>query len=367
MGSNEDTKGKDFFIFAVKRVVIGLVVVVAILWGISLLMGLFGNQEHNVAIHHTPEKTETHDDKHAVGTKTTHDTTHKPATGHTPGHGEPHETDKTSTTKGHGAAKSASGHAAPASSSKVKGVMFVEALIRPLNHELEERFWGWRVNDIVQFTDNVNNIQKGVLEVTRRTCVILAERVSRTGSTDAFEPELERAMNWFMIKADQLWLPLPETAYSDALDELREYVKKLKGRQAYFYNRADNLVPLLASWEDLLGSCDENLLRHVDEGGDHVGWSKADDYLYYAKGVATALLPLLEAVHVDFHDTLEAVQGNDILHHAIESCRHASEIDPWVVLESDLDSLFANHRSNMAGPISHARFYMGLLIKALTT
>ena len=30
-------------------------------------------------------------------------------------------------------------------------------------------------------------------------------------------------------------------------------------------------------------------------------------------------------------------------------------------------SIFANHRANMAAPISHARFYLGLLIKALST
>jgi len=55
------------------------------------------------------------------------------------------------------------------------------------------------------------------------------------------------------------------------------------------------------------------------------------------------------------------------LHHAIESCHHAMAIDPWIILNSDLSSVFANHRLNMAGAISHARFYLGVLIKALST
>nr|MBL0731683.1 hypothetical protein [Desulfobacterales bacterium] len=72
------------------------------------------------------------------------------------------------------------------SSPQVKGVAFVSAAIKPLAYELDERFWGWRPNDIINVTDNVNNFQLGVLEITRRTVVILAERISRTGSSAAF-------------------------------------------------------------------------------------------------------------------------------------------------------------------------------------
>ena len=42
-------------------------------------------------------------------------------------------------------------------------------------------------------------------------------------------------------------------------------------------------------------------------------------------------------------------------------------LDPWIVLNRNLSSIFANHRANMAAPISHARFYIGQLIKTLST
>jgi hypothetical protein len=38
-------------------------------------------------------------------------------------------------------------NAVPAPSPQVKGVAFVTAVIKPLNHELNERFYGWRPND----------------------------------------------------------------------------------------------------------------------------------------------------------------------------------------------------------------------------
>ncbi|MFH1991455.1 MAG: DUF2333 family protein [Pseudomonadota bacterium] len=247
------------------------------------------------------------------------------------------------------------------------GVAFIEALIQPLTYELHERFWGWRPNDILNFTDNVNNFQQGVLEVTRRTAVILAERISRTGSTASFDPNLERAMNWFMIKSDRYWFPSPESKYSDGIKELKIYKEKLEKGAAKFYTRTDNLIPLLAAYEDLLGSCDENLIKDKENDGTPLSFFKADDYFFYAKGVASAMHTILGAILEDFHTTIDSRRGLELLHHAIESCHHAVAIDPLIVTNSNLSGVLANHRANMAAPISHARFYLGVLIKTLST
>ncbi len=247
------------------------------------------------------------------------------------------------------------------------GVAFVEAVIAPLDHELNEHFWGWRPNDIVNFTDNVNHFQIGVLEVTRRSVVLLSERISRTGTTDAFNPHLEYAMNWLMVKADRYWFPAPESKYKESIKELKIYRQGLMDGQASFYTRSDNIIPLLASYEDLLGSCDENLVKQKREDGSKVSYFQADDYFFYAKGVASAMATILEAIHHDFAPTLESRHGAELLHHAIESCRQAAALDPLLITDGDLDGIFANHRAHMAAPISHARFYIGQLIKTLST
>lgn len=256
---------------------------------------------------------------------------------------------------------------APAHKPKPKGVAFVEAAIAPLRFELEERWWGWRANDLINLTDNVNNYQMGVLEVTRRTTVALAERISRTGSADAFDENLEQAMNWFMIKASSYWFPSAETKYKEGLEELEAYLQKLNNGTATFYTRTDNLIPLLSSFEDLLGSCDENLVKQTNEDGSPVSFFVVDNYFYYTQGVANAMAIILEAVHHDFLLTLEQRNGTELLHHAIVSCQWAAQLDPWIILDRNLSSVFANHRANMAAPISHARFYIGQLIKTLST
>ncbi|OEU64574.1 MAG: hypothetical protein BBJ57_08225 [Desulfobacterales bacterium PC51MH44] len=247
------------------------------------------------------------------------------------------------------------------------GVAFVEAAIKPMDYELNERFWGWRPNDILNFTDNVNNFQLGVLEVTRRTVVVLAERISRTGTMEAFDKNVENAMNWFMIKSDKYWLPSPESKYNAGIKELRSYLKRLEQGRAAFYTRTDNLIPLLAAYEDLLGSCEENLVKSTEKGGDPVGFFQADNYLFYAKGVASAMYTILEAVMEDFKVTVDTRRGLEVLHHAIESCHHVMEIDPWFITDSSPSGILANHRANMAAPISHARFHLAVLIKTLST
>jgi hypothetical protein len=247
---------------------------------------------------------------------------------------------------------------------RVQGYAFVKAVIQPIDYELNERFWGWRPNDIINVTDNVNNIQRGILEVTRRTVVVLAHRISRTGSNDTLDENLENAMNWLMIKANQYWFPSPESKYNLAIDELKQYVDRLERGRARFYIRTDNLIPLLADYEDLLGGCDQSLTIKEDDDGP-VSSSRADDYFYYAQGVAKAMGCIFRGVRKDFYITLESVQGTQILDEAIEACDVASNIDPWIVTEGSLSSIFANHRANIDQPINRIRFYMNVLIKTL--
>ena len=247
------------------------------------------------------------------------------------------------------------------------GAAFVAAVIKPLDDELNKRFWGWRPNDLVNLTDNVNNRQRGVLEVTRRTVRILTERISRTGTTVAYNRQLEQAMSWLMVKADAYWFPSPEAKYNDAIDAVRAYRDALFAGKEFFFTRADNLIPLLREYEDLLGSCEENLVKTREKDGSAVSFFAADDYFFYAKGVAAAMQTVLEAVLEDFGPTIDSRRGLEVLHQAIGSCRHACEIAPWIILDSAPGSVFANHRANMAAPISHAQFYLGVLITALST
>ena len=392
-GENDQIHETEFKRFAAKRIILFTLLGVVAIWVVGVVIGYFEKpagvqtakkSESHVAhessknspqpetLHKAIEKSPAHKLPEDKGHETTDspkesekDIVKTPSHAPVPVHKTPAPAHKAQApaheTPAHGV------HKAAETKPKAKGVAFVEATIAPLDYELNKRFWGWRSNDILDFTDNVNNFQLGVLEVTRRTVVALTERISRTGATAAFDENLESAMNWLMIKARKYWFPSPESKYNASLKELTIYKKKLEKGEANFHTRSDNLIPLLMAYEDLLGSCEENLVKTMEDDGSPVSFFKADNYFFYAKGVVSSMGTILEAVLEEFMVTLEARRGIEVLHHAIESCHHASKVDPWIITNSPLNGVLANHRANMAAPLSHARFYIGVLIKTLST
>ena len=355
------------------RVVGGLALGIIVLWGFWVLLGFFQKPD-KVTVAETEETASMHGVEGSHGDGGHHPAVQPSSEGHEALHeGVPPAEHSTppehGAIDGHGVSGEHPGPSEPGAlhEPRAQGVTFVEATISVLGHELNERFWGWRRNDILRITDNVENMQLGVLEVVRRTTVTLAERISRYGMTDAIDENLESAMNWLMIKPDRYWLPAAEEKYNDSLKELREYAERLEKGEARFYTRADNLIPLLVSLSDLVGSCDENLVKSKEEDGSPVSWFKVDDYFYYAKGAARATGEILHAVGEDFASVLEVRHGVDLLHHAIHACHVAGELDPWLVTDADLDGILANHRANMAAPVSHVRYYLDALAKALST
>ncbi len=369
-----------------KRLIVGVLGALVLLWVISTIVGFFGSPEDdqlgkNVQVTERPGINQHSDSSHMADSSSRAQKTESHAT---PNHDNAPETPTASYDMSSRSSEAETPEKtaeklhipklpedthlpSPKAESSRPGVALTQAIIEPMRKELEERWWGWRPNDIINLTDNVDNFQLGVLEVTRRAVVALADRLARTGSASSYDPNLENAMNWFMVKADAYWFPTPESKYKEGLQDLASYKRRLENGQGNFYTRSDNLIPMLSTFEDLLGSCDENLVKEFEDDGTKVSFFKADDYFYYAKGVASAMHGILEAIHVDFEEMVHSRGATEVLHHAILSCHHAAVIDPWLILNSDLSSIFANHRANMAAPISHARYYLGVLIKVLST
>jgi len=370
--SQPENHGTDFQVFVWVRIIGAILLAVALVWGAMKLIdfvwpsGIPSSDSQPAEMRHLSGSDEGAANSEADAND---DVTHDAATALP----EPSPTETIDAS--HGAtpaeAPAAKSHGATGGSSELAGppgVAFIDALITPMDHELNQRFWGWRPNDIIEYTDNVNQYQLGVLEVARRATTRLTENISRTGSTAAINKHLERAMNSLMIRADRYLFPSAENQYNEALENLNQYKKQLASGEATFYTRTDNLLPLLKAMEELLGSCDENLVKHYEETGETVSTFQADNYYYYAKGVAGGLLPILEAIEKEFNKVIVTRNAAEIMQHAIESCHHASEMDPWLfITESNLNGIFANHRANMAAHISHTRFYIGLMVESLST
>ncbi len=385
---NPEVKKKGFRNFGVKRIILGLLLALALLWIITTILGPGrGEKYQSLETHNlnppvaspapSPASKPLSSDTSGIqapaapgsapvppsaGALQPPKTEAPPAAQETPTGTEPVPTPS---------AKSGNNPSLPSAtpttpSGKVRGEAFVTAMIGPLSYELNDRFWGWRPNDIIKFTDDVSNFQLGVLDCTRRGVVALEDRLSRTGATAALDSNLENAVNSLMVSPTRYWFPSAESKYRECLADLGLYLARLKKGEASFYTRPDSLIPLLTSYESLMGSCDENLVKQRESNGKPVGFFKSDDYFYYAKGVASTMTVALEAIQKDFSKTLESRHATQLMKNAIAACQRAKGIDPWIILNSNLSSIFANHRADMAAPIGHARYYLGLLIKALS-
>ena len=250
-------------------------------------------------------------------------------------------------------------------SSEIAGVAFTEKLIELLNYELNERFWGWRPNDLLvgRLTDNVNEFQLGTLEAVRYTAIKLKESLTRFGDADAYDPHLVEAVNLLMNRADQFWFPSTESQYKEALKELQGFLENLKQGKSRFYYRTDNLLSLIASYKDLLGNCHENLVKETEPDGSRVSYFRADNYFYYSQGVTHVMYEILKTVRVGFVAQLQTIDAVALMDKIVEDLKRASECTPWLITNSRDDDILANHRYNLAASISSALHNMSTMLR----
>lgn len=262
---------------------------------------------------------------------------------------------------------------APAAPPRVpmKGEAFTRALIRIMDDQVNQTFFGWRPNTIafgkLGLTDNINNRQLGVLEVARRTVIVLNENMTRFATTEAYNPQINEAMNFFMVSADKYWFPSASGKYREALWDLEQYIAALAKGRSRFYTRVDNLIALLANYKDLLGSSFHNLIKDTEADGRPVSWWMTDDYFYFSQGIALGMSHMLEAVKEDFHPELQKKNSLKLLEDAIHALHGASHLSPWVVTNGGKDGILANHRANMATYIGEAEHVISTLQTVLAT
>jgi hypothetical protein len=253
----------------------------------------------------------------------------------------------------------------------LRGEIFTRALIKIIDDQVNQTWVGWRPNTIVfgklSLTDNVNNFQLGVLEVARRTVVVLNEQFTRFANTEAFDPRVNEAMNYLMVSPEKYWFPSASGKYREAIIDLKAYIKALQNGQSRFYSRVDHLIVLLNNYKDLLGNNLNHLIKDNEAGGKPVSWFKVDDYFYHAQGVAVAMAEMLTAVQEDFHRELQKKNSHKILEEAIHALHQAGHMHPWIVTNGAKDGILANHRSNMGGYIAEAEHLINTLQMQLAT
>jgi hypothetical protein len=253
----------------------------------------------------------------------------------------------------------------------IKGATFTQALIKIMDEQLNQRTFGWRPNTItfgkLGLTDNVNNLQLGVLEVARGTISVLNEKMIAIASPQAQNNRVNEAVNFLMVSPTKFWFPSASRKYREALANLELFIEDLRFGRARFDTRVENLVPLLSNYQDILGSCYGNLVKDTEADGSPVSWFRHDDYFYYAKGTALGMHHILDAVSEEFKEGLQEKNAHKMLEDAVQALYKASQLSPWVVTNASKDGLLANHRGNMSTHIGETQNLLNILQKAVAT
>lgn len=228
--------------------------------------------------------------------------------------------------------------------------------------------------------DNIPSWEQGVLIQVRDFARALRRDFSRSQSQSTEDRDLAKAEPQLNFDSNSWMLPSTESEYERALKSLNSYLTRLanpNAPEAQFYTRADNLRRWLNDVENRVGSLSQRLGASIgrarlntDLAGDteaqqstptlndqnvKTPWLQLDNVFYEARGTAWALVHLLRAVEVDFHDVLVKKNALVSLRQIIRELE-ATQEPVWspVILNGSGFGLTANHSLVMASYISRA-------------
>jgi hypothetical protein len=191
--------------------------------------------------------------------------------------------------------------------------------------------------------------------------------LTRFATTEAYNPQVNDAMNFFMVSADKYWFPSASGKYQEAMNNLEVYIRDLHKGRSRFYPRVDNLIALLNKYKHLLGSSFHNLIKDREADGKPISWGMADDYFYFSQGIALGMADMLEAVSKEFHQELQKKNSHKLLEDGIHALRQAASLAPWIVFNGSKDGWIANHRANLGTYIGEAEHVISTLHSVLAT
>jgi hypothetical protein len=265
---------------------------------------------------------------------------------------------------------------------RVTGFTTTSTLLE-VTETLLEKPGGYLSNDVfppIWWLDNMPNWEFGVLVQVRDLGRVMRNDLSRSQSQSREDPDLAQAEGKFFFDNSSWMFPRTEDEYRDGIRLTRNYLERLSDPQqpeAQFYERADNLRAYLAAVETRLGSLSQRLSNAVDKrqldmglANEPVGrqataapmemnartpWLEIDDVFHEARGQTWALIHILKAMEIDFHDVLEDKNALVSLEQIIRELEPTQQ-PMWspMVLNGDGFGVLANHSLVMASHIARA-------------
>ncbi len=237
---------------------------------------------------------------------------------------------------------------------KARAVCLAEALVQPLEEELDSLF-GWLPNDILlvpRIIDNKTSYQRGVIYATRSASEVLARTAARFGDRDTLPHMLVDATQKNFAYADDVWgwwaLYNTEKRYRDGIADWRLWASRVtseKVKQAQIYNMTTSDIVEVMNWA--IKTMDYALGVLND---DKVGHFYSDNVIYYVKGLSRVVDNVIEGLLVCDSSIMER-GGRENVEELVKRLQMISIFNPIYVVGGSYgvgDSFWPNHIAAMA-------------------
>jgi hypothetical protein len=264
----------------------------------------------------------------------------------------------------------------------VVGYATVDTLIR-ISETLLDKPGGYLTNDKTPpsiMLDNIPNWEFGVLQQVRDMARVIRNDYSRSQSQSREDADVSIAEPKFFFDSNSWILPPSESRYREGIEGFENYRDRLaglKGPDAQFYARADNLREWLAQVEKRLGDITGRLgasvattVINTDLAGDaaaeassalpdtvsvRTSWFEIDDVFYQARGTSWALVHFFRAAELDFAQVLEDKNARASVRQIIRELEASLKpVHSPIILNGSGFGLFANHSLVMSSYLARA-------------
>ncbi len=236
---------------------------------------------------------------------------------------------------------------------KQKAQVMAQAVTFALDNELNRTF-GLITNDLCfvpTIIDNLSSYQLGVIYATRPASDMVAKTVARVGERDTIDPRLADATSRYFTYGDNVWgfwfIYDCEGKYKAGIKGWQDWANAVgtQGKNAGIYNVKSDDVYAILRYCSLMTDYALGILNDTD-----MGHFKADNNIYYAKGVAAVAGNLLKGIAA-VDNSVSQRGGAENLAEALKRFDYIEQFEPTYIFAGGNaigDAMMPNHVAALA-------------------
>lgn len=201
------------------------------------------------------------------------------------------------------------------------------------------------------FLDNMPSFQLGLMSAISKTALAL-NHLTLLNTTEEARKQLNEGVDLLQYPGDiwlfspQTHLPAPSSAsqYKKGRKKLNNFNNEIKVGRANIDMAPQNLSVFLHVIKNDINVLITKTEKHIRENNDSAIDVNADNVFYYAQGKLYAYSQILKSLGIDFKTVMITKEIYPQWTSVIKALQNASDINPSIVRNGKLDSIFApNH------------------------